>query len=849
MPEFIYPAWLVALAVLPAIAWAARYRSGTASTRLWIGTALRCLAVATLVVALAGPITHSASNRVTVVFALDQSASIDADAFDRSLEWVRNAVAIKPAQTDVGVVVFGASAAVEQAPAAELTIDGTVQSFVDQDATDIGAAIELALATLPTGGQRRIVVVSDGAETEGDARGSAAAAHALGVELFAVALESQTRSDIVRLDHISSPDWVHANEPFEIQASVHSHSQTRASITVLRDGGVVYQAETQLQAGNNVIDVADRIPNPGLREYEVLVSSDADAQLENNRFSTFIDVRGPPRALHVYTEATEADVLTAALQVQGLNVEAVTASRFPSTQRALYDFDLIILNNVSGYDLSLAKMQALEHYVRDGGGGVITVGGDRAYAAGGYYATPLETLLPVDMDIQVDAAIPVAAVTILLDKSGSMSSQVDGEQKLAIARRAALAAIEVLNPLDQIGVLAFDSTFDWAVQPTLAGERRAIVDSLQAMTVGGGTRLYPALREAHRMARSQQAKVKHLIVLSDGLAESDEDFVALSREIAASDITVSTVAFGAGADQQLMQVIADIGGGRYYYAKDLQHVPRIFTSETLTVTRDLFVEARVTPETRDGHAILSGIEPTAVPALSGYQRTWPKPAAQTLLSAGDDPLLSVWRYGLGRSAAFMSDLSGRWGAAWTEWPQFPQLAAQLARWTMRQQNAGQLSAGFAVQDQTATLSVDALDGDDRFLNGLTLSASISDASGTATTTPLDQVASGRYEATFPVAAGKQYVVSVSAQRDAIPTKVFALAVPYSPEFQNAGLNLPLLEDLARESGGDVMSLSRQPLEAILAPSANSTEAQRIWWPFLGLVLLFLMLEVVVRRVR
>jgi len=847
MPEFTYPLTLWWLCALPAVWWFGVRLQNISRWRAVAGSALRSVALGAIIIALAGPVSKSASISSSVIFVLDKSSSIDAETFSRSIEFVENAVTQKPPRTSVGMVVFGATPAVENAISEAPLISDEVQSFVDQGATDIGAAIELGLANLPTEGQRRLVVVSDGAETNGDARTAAAAARALGVEVFAVALEARTGSNEIRLDGINAPAWVHAQEPFELHASIQSNGHANATVVVLRDGVAIHQAEVTLIPGHNRFSVADQIPTRGLREYEVLVNSDADTRFENNRFSTFVEVRGPPRVLHVYGQAGEQLALTEALRVQGIEIEEIQGVQFPAQYRQLHDYDLVILNNVSGFDLTLAKMELLERYVRDSGGGVISIGGSKAYGAGGYYATPIEALLPVDMDIKTDASIPLAAVNILIDKSGSMSTEVQGERKLAIAKRAALAAIEVMNPLDQIGVLAFDTAFEWTVTPTLAGERRAIADSLHSMGVGGGTELFPALDEAHRMAKSQQAKVKHLIVLSDGLTESDADFATLSRAIASDDITISTVAFGDNADQVLMRGIAALGGGRYYFASDLQNIPRIFTSETLTITRDLFVEEQVQATFNDPHEMLSGFETTNLPALQGYQRTYPKPAAQTLLSIDDDPLLVSWRYGLGRTVAFMSDLTGRWGSAWTKWTGFSRFSAQIARWTMRRRGDGNLTADFSVQDQTGTITIDALDSDDKFINELLLTASISDQSDASLVTRLKQTGPGRYRGTFPVARGQRYFVTVAPSGTEFAPKLFGFTVPYSSEFSGSGLNHPLLEDLGGESGR-VLTLSRTSLDTILTPSANFTSRQRVWWPWFLVALVALIADVAVRKI-
>ena len=155
----------------------------------------------------------------------------------------------------------------------------------------------------------------------------------------------------------------------------------------------------------------------------------------------------------------------------------MNATAMPGFLHRLTEFSLIILNNVSAFELSLAKMALLEEFVRTSGGGVLTIGGDRSYSAGGYQGTPLEKLLPVTMDIPAEIKIPSLVVTVLIDRSGSMSATAQGQEKLTIAKNAAFAAIEVLNPLDRLGVLAFDNDHEWIVPPTEASHKQPLQGS------------------------------------------------------------------------------------------------------------------------------------------------------------------------------------------------------------------------------------------------------------------------------------------------------------------------------------------------------------------------------------
>ena len=556
MPDFAEPLWLLLLAGLPLLAWGAAGGAGPVRARRIAGAVLRGFALAALVVALAGPLKGSYPRDTDVVFALDVSSSIEPDVVSQALDFVNRAIESKEPEARLGLVVFGADAATElplasrSMPVRELSVD------VPRGGTDIGRALEVAMGAFGSEGQRRVVLLSDGQENAGNARAASTAARALGVEVLSIPLERRGTRDEVRVQGVIAPSVVRSGEPFEVQVAIESRSGGRAHLVLLRDGTVLRDEDLSLVPGTNRYVLHEEAPDSGLREYEVIVNSDADRQPENNRHQTFVRVAGVPKVLYVRGGADAALFLPEALRAQGLEVEELGASALPATLHEYIGYDLVILDNVSGFDMSLDKMEQLERFVRDAGGGLVKLGGDRSYSAGGYYDTPVERLLPVTMDVETEVRIPSLAVTFVIDKSGSMSSQAQGEEKLSLAKVAALSAIEVLNPLDRVAVLSFDAGYEWSVPATEAGNRHTIAETLRVLGAGGSTDLYRALEAAYRGTREQNAKLRHLIVLSDGLSRAESDYTALARRIHADGITISTVAFGQDADLPLMANIA-----------------------------------------------------------------------------------------------------------------------------------------------------------------------------------------------------------------------------------------------------------------------------------------------------
>ena len=257
-------------------------------------------------------------------------------------------------------------------------------------------------------------------------------------------------------------------------------------------------------------------------------------------------------------------------------------------------------------------MENIETYVRDLGGGLLVVGGSQSYGAGGYFRTPLERILPVEMRPPARLDLPHVALLFVLDKSGSMGAGPEGGTKLDLAKAAAIAAADIMNPTDQIGILAFDAAWDWTLPFRPVGKGEWINDKLAALQSDGGTDMYKAMVEARRAIIGKEAAIKHVIVLSDGLTDK-ADFQSLVQQLARAGVTVSTVSVGNDADVKLMAEIAREGKGRGYVALDPQTIPQIFTTETLLISRDLLIEKTFAPRVAAPTGPLRGIAQGSLP--------------------------------------------------------------------------------------------------------------------------------------------------------------------------------------------------------------------------------------------
>ncbi|HLW59639.1 MAG TPA: VWA domain-containing protein [bacterium] len=832
---FAHPA---ALLLLPLVALAVVLGRRRLGVRWRVATALRAATLALLVLALSGPALRVPVSGSSVVFAVDRSLSISADGRRAETAFVREALARMHPSDRAGVVTFAGRPLLRAPVEAHPALD-EVGAAVAPDATNIGAAIDLSMRVLPGEGARRIVVLSDGGENLGDAVAAARVARAAGITVDAVPLSGAT-ADEVLVDSVRAPQEVHVGEAYDVRAVIRSTGTAAATVTLSRNGIAVATRRLSLSAGEVVVPFPEVAKQDGAVRYRVDLSASPDTLPQNNHGEALVEVRDQPRVLFVTSHPT---VLPRWLSGQGLRVDVRAPEDLPALATGFAAYGSLVLDDVSALDLSQAQQEAIRSFVGTAGGGLVAVGGGHSYGVGGYTGTPLEEVLPVSMDVRQTMAVPTVAIVLVIDSSGSMDAFGSELAKEELAKEIASSVIDLLGEHDQIGVISFDQEYRWLVPPTEARNRTQVLDQVSRLHAGGGTVMAPPLRGAWQFLRTSPAKIRHAIVLSDGLTDPGE-FRAITAAMRRDRITLSTVAIGKDADLDFMRNLARWGGGRSYAAKDLYGIPKIFTTEALMAVRSFIVEEPLRP-------LRSGAGPTLVglsdpPALRGYVATVPKPTADVALqSPRRDPLLATWRYGLGRTVAFTSDDGARWSTSWGTWPDVARFWSQAVRWTLRDDAAElHLAATLDGSDRAARAVLEARHPDGTPWDGLTVRGEVAAPDGERASVLLEQTAPGRYETTWPAPRVGVYTLTV-ASRDARGgggSRTVGLVVPYSPEYRLPAGNPGLLSRLVEMTGGAFLA---RPEDAFRP--GRGTGGREAWPGLAGAALGLLLAEVTVRR--
>ncbi len=845
--QFEYPRWLWLLALalpLMGMAWFTRRKIGP--VRLIVALLARLLLLAVLVAAISELSYGKLVDDLGVVFVLDRSASVSDDSRRTSVAFVQESLGAMQEGDRAGVVAFGADAYVEREVSDNPDFH-TVETDPGIHQTDVAAALRLAQATLPADAAHRIVLLSDGEETRGDARGQVTLTARDDLELSVVALGRGALPEVV-VESLIVPDSVERGAGFEVQVIARSVRAGSGRLRLFRNDRYLGEVPAELSGGRaDKFTFRQTADEPGLYRYRAVLEVDdgeLDTLPQNNEVVATVKVSGSQKVLYVEGSSGQARHLLAALRGDGLEVDVVGPADLPPTLSAMRPYASIILSDIPAHMLTSVQQKALRSYVRDLGRGFVMVGGENSFGVGGYYKTEVEELLPVNMDIEDKKHFPSLAMILAIDRSGSMAGSGQAS-KIGMAKEAAIRAVELMTERDQVGVVTFDAAGSWAVPMTPLTDKRAVIEKISSIRAGGGTDIYPALKMGYKALDDSGAALKHVVLLSDGITGDAAFQQLIQSNHDGAQVTLTSIAVGQDADRFTMRQFAQWGGGRYYLVTDPHAIPQIFTRETMLASRSFIVEEEFVPARAEPSSLVKGI--ASLPSLSGHVAVDPKPRATVALTATDEmPLLAHWRYGLGKSVAFTSDCKARWARNWVGTPEYGKLWSQIVRWSMGSDQSGDLQVVTEIDRGTLRITVDAYDEAGNFRNFLDGSARVVAPDLSVKELPLRQIAPGRYQATMTVDRDGSYLAGVSMSSGDTPIgQVVAEAVqPYSPEYRTPASGSSLLPELARLGNGTVIA---DPAEVFRRPDVARRVPQPLWPPLLIAALLLLLLDVALRR--
>jgi uncharacterized membrane protein len=849
--DLLAPQWLHLIAIVPAF-YVIRVFSLTdlSLAQQLVQATLRSLVIAGLAFALARPSWVTDTNKVATVVLVDVSDSISDKQLAAAKTYVDDLEKTE-GSGNLQLITFAEKPLVARKHDGQPLSASVTRHAGAGAGTDTQAAMQLAYGIYPDGYLPRMVIISDGNQTQGDLAVESYRAKELGVKVSWHTFDQDKTSE-VRVVGVTVPDDLKVGQPYDVTAEVWSTEAQTVTLSLQQDefpNGLEPQKTVDLREGKNLIKFKSDAKHAGSTTYRLrLAKVEHDTEKQNNEAVMTAPVKGKPNVLYVeggiLREPGSAGYLQRALEHENIDVTVRGPAGIPSNPKELEKYDLVLVSDVPAHLMGAGQMAALDNYVKVMGGGLIMAGGEDSFGSGGYERTMIENMMPVRFDSEKIKEQPDIALVLVLDRSGSMQGP-----KLEAAKESARVTAEVLSPNDYLSVVAFDSEAQVYVRPQRASNRMRISAEISRLQSGGGTNIYPGLKEAYDILQGINAKVKHVILMTDGEAPSD-GIEELVHDMQSSRITVSCVGVQ-GADRNLLGNIADWGNGRLYMVEDIGALPKIFMKETQEAQRSQLVEDLVHARVAKKVEAIEGTNVEAAPALHGYVTTKPKPTSETILISDlGEPLLARWRYGAGTSVAWTSDVKNRWSVDWIRWAGYPKFWAQVIRSSMRRKVYDSYDLYAKVADGRAQVTVDAIDAGDKFVNELDTDLEVIDpATNKVTeTVPMAQTAAGRYTADFKIQKYGSYLLKAVHKRDGktVAESLGSVALSYPLEYLRTTPDLEPMKHAAQVSGGHDQA---QPAQVWDPGKEKVSYTQDLWpWVLLGVVGLFL-LDLYAKRVR
>jgi Ca-activated chloride channel homolog len=826
--------WLLLLALVP-IAWVA-YEWRRTSRRLAMG--LKAASLVLIICALSEPRLNFNDTKVAVAALVDTSASVSTNDLNSASDLL-NRMGKKRGSNFLEVIPFAKATRI---PTAQESAAGWKIARTPGDAgrgTNLELAVRDALASLPSGMIHRVVLISDGRENLGTVTRATWQAQQLGVPIDTVAMAGRPKPNL-RTESVSFPSQVFSGERFPIDLTVTAPRKTPATIEITAEGKKLGTTNTELQAGENHLRIRSSITAVGAVDLAGIITAPG---LGDTRFEQAVNVTRPKVLLLSQDPAGTESHLVEALSQNQFDVQ----QQSQSIPAKLDDYQLVVFNNWDMENVPLADKARVEKFEQEGGG-LLWIAGERNQYVEKKPGTPED---PMERAFPAKLAPPRSpegtAVVLIIDKSSSMEGK-----KMELARLASIGVVENLRPIDFVGVLIFDNSFQWAVQIRKAEDRTLIKRLIAGITPDGGTQIAPALTEAYHKISAVNAVYKHIVLLTDGISE-EGDSMGLSREAALNHVTISTVGLGQDVNRAYLEKVASYAKGKSYFLNDPSGLEQILLKDVQEHTGTTAVEKALKPEIVQKAELLDGVGMESAPPLQGYVRFTPKPSGDQILEMDQqngekkDPLFIRWQYGLGRSAIFSSDAKSRWASAWVSWPGFDKFWTNVFRDLLPHGTATEAIATY--DDASGELVVDYHLG-----RHVDAPAKIPDVfvlgpNGFQKPMKVTKLAAGTYRAAIPIGSNE----GLFRIRPALESKAFPEVGFYRQETEltDFGSNHDLLKEIASGTGGTFFSNeSATDLNLIFDSGGRFVRSSMQLWPgLLALAILLNLAELVLRKWR
>ncbi len=860
--SFEQPLWLLACLTIPLLVVVSmRSLAGLEPARRGLALATRSLVIASLAAALARAAYLKENRNLAVMFVVDRSRSIPDELQSNHLRYMKTACKGIRSGDKAGLVMFDAQAYIEQLPSTGGIHFDQLGQTPAPDRTDLAQAIRMAMATLPEDMARRIVLVSDGCENVGDVLAEARQAAANRIAIDVVPMQ-YSHTDEILVDRMVVPSRARKGDQVPIRLVLRSRRPASGKIALYHNNRPVALSEedagVELGGGMKPVpwEATVRLGAGGVHRFRAEFEPDRpemDGVPQNNVASAFTVVEDKGTVLLLTSNKADDLLLLEALQAENTDVRMELIDNVDLDLLGLQQYSTVILANMPADAFTDEQQRALASFVKDLGGGLIMIGGDDSFGAGGWIGSPVEEVMPVFFEIKHRKMIPRGALVLIMHTCEMPRGNYWAEQ-------VAIKSVNTISSADYFGVLAYSWSpggENWEIPLQLARNKPSIIRRLRKLKIGDMPDFDTTMDMAvQALRRKTDAAQKHVIVISDGDAQPPS--AGTLRRMKAANITCSTVAIGYGVHvmEGPLRRVAKATEGKFYACRNPNKLPQIFVKEAKVVRRKLIDETPFRP--RLGYALseaTAGLVGREIPPLGGLVITTRKPLAEVPLDRpttdGADPVLAHWQCELGRTVAFTSGWWPHWGTEWTAWPAFSKLWAQVVRWSMRPTAETKFDVMTRLEGTKGHVVVEALDKDASYLNFLRIAGAVLTPRLERQKLGLVQTGPGHYEGSFDATENGQYLISLAyfgpnKKSGLIRT---GLVLPYSPEYRQLATNEPLLRRIVDDTGGRWLDVEPDQARLFSRTGLQPSVSRRpVWeWIIKWLILPLFLLDVAGRR--
>ena len=653
---------------------------------------------------------------VFVVADVSYSAKNNLDVVD---EYIKNLGL--PNNSKLGLVCFGKDYQLLSKLGDPENVQSVKNATVDDTESNIAAALTYTGTLFGTGVIKRIVLITDGKQTDLSSDNSIRrAVDGLvnqKIKVDAIFLDDNPNLENYTEVQISGVDFtesVYMDSEQVAKVAVQSSYQTDAYVTLRRDGEEIQSnKKVNLTPGNNLIELELDTSEAGIFDYEVTITADNDASDRNNVYfftQTVSDEMkvlvvtqswadcvatvqryGDKGIIDVYEsdEETSSDVKDEFVRsyADSENVNIYTNNKnVPFVLEELCEYDEIILANIDvGTIPNFTQfIYNLDTAVSDFGKSLITMGNMYIQNREDDELVLLEDMLPVrygnkDEDPKL--------YTIIIDGSRSMGHL----YHMDVAKELSIGLINLLNDEDYVSIFKFDGEVESIYNGKSLKDRNEVIEVIKNFEVANGTVIGSGMQRAYEQIKNLQYSEKQVMLISDGITfgEDEYDPVQVAAQMYADEIVTSVFDVGRQGDgangsnvvaelsaaKKRLENIAAEGHGKYYYSNNVEYLDDVTFGELAddmtvsVVTADTSVNVEIP---RDD--VLGGLDllNTKIPDVSGYVYSGIKPSATTVLTVNhmrasgrtvEKPLFAHWKYGYGKVATFTSSI-GEWTKRW-----------------------------------------------------------------------------------------------------------------------------------------------------------------------------------------